>query len=153
QMSQRIDSVERQVRKIPQTPAPIYTPPPTREDPPRQPGREPVQTAAPHRPSQPAADINLSMTANNWTDRTPHKQGYFIPAGCFLYDSNVIDHKRKITALDIPFYQKKILSENRLLTCLFAGPIPTKSQALQTLKILQENHISLEVTIVRYHTR
>ncbi|MBF0435642.1 MAG: hypothetical protein HQL77_09750 [Magnetococcales bacterium] len=108
----------------------------------------PIQTFASLAPrgdvaeaNQPAAMPELVDGVTNPAPEGAQKKGYFIALGCFSRADNALDRGRLIRP-HVPLVYKKTIQDGAM-TCLFSGPLASKSEAESLLQRVQSStHIS-----------
>ncbi|MBF0194081.1 MAG: hypothetical protein HQL71_05960 [Magnetococcales bacterium] len=97
-------------------------------------------------PSKPIYDHDAALDS----DQNIVKRGYFIPAGCFIYNEYAKKLERRIASWGLPVYRKKIISKEHYFNCLFVGPTLSRATAEHNLEILQEASVSNAVAVKTY---
>ncbi|MBF0416574.1 MAG: hypothetical protein HQL79_12500 [Magnetococcales bacterium] len=109
----------------------------------------PIQTLASLAPrldvvseaNRPAAMPELVDGVTNPAPEGAQKKGYFIALGCFSRADNALDRGRLVRP-HVPLVYKKTIQDGAM-TCLFSGPLPSKSEAESLLQRVQSGtHIS-----------
>jgi hypothetical protein len=78
------------------------------------------------------------------------KRGFFIPAGCFIYNEYAKKLEQRIASWGLPIYRKKIISKEHYFNCLFVGPTLSRVTAERNLQILQDGSVSKAVAVMAY---
>ncbi|MBF0139408.1 MAG: hypothetical protein HQL74_03900 [Magnetococcales bacterium] len=108
----------------------------------------PIQTLASLAPrgdvteaNRPAAMPELVDGVTNPAPEGAQKKGYFIALGCFSRADNALDRGRLVRP-HVPLVYKKTIQDGAM-TCLFSGPLASKSEAESLLQRVQSGtHIS-----------
>jgi cell division septation protein DedD len=84
------------------------------------------------------------------SDQNIVKRGFFIPAGCFIYNEYAKKLEQRIASWGLPVYRKKIISKEHYFNCLFVGPTMSRATAENNLQILQDGSVSKAVAVKAY---
>ncbi|MBF0380974.1 MAG: hypothetical protein HQL69_08145 [Magnetococcales bacterium] len=122
----------------------------------REPIQYPVKKQIQHPvdASEPTSDLPTGKIydhdAVNRKGKEIVKRGFFIPAGCFIYNEYAKKLEKRIAGWGLPVYRKRIISNNHYFNCLFVGPTLSRATAERNLQILQDGSVSRAVAVMTY---